>query len=128
MTTIKGIGIWWYLSHKIYGETTNTFGSMTFQIPQNLPIKAKRILNSREARSLVSDFMLNSILKQYSKLFLWNPWNVLRRMHKRKKEKRTFSVHSLVGTIKSLPVSKCLILHTLYKSYRISGDLTETIN
>ena len=36
----------------------------------------------------------------YSKVFLWNPWNVLMRMHRRKKEKMMLPVHPRVGIIK----------------------------
>ena len=35
--TIKSIGVWWYLSHEIYGENNwYVFGSK-FQLLQNLP-------------------------------------------------------------------------------------------
>ena len=43
--------------------------------------------------------------EKYSKMFLWNAWNVLMRMHRRKKDKNmTLSIHALAGTIKSLAV------------------------
>ena len=35
--TIKSIGVWWYLSHEIYGKTTDTFFGLKFQLPQNSP-------------------------------------------------------------------------------------------
>ena len=47
---------------------------------------------------LVSDFKVNSRLK-YSKVFLWNPWNVLMRMHSRKKK---------VGRVTTLTSAKLL--------------------
>ena len=53
---------------------------------------------------LALDFMEKCRLK-YSMEFLWNPWNVLTRMRRRKK-KNDFCT-SQVGTIKSLLAPDC---------------------
>ena len=88
-TTIKGIGVWWWLSHKIYymGKTTDTFGRMKFQLPQTYRLKPKLMLQVANTRYRVIDarFKLHG---ESSKVFLWNPWNVLTRMHRRKKKQR----------------------------------------
>ena len=58
-----------------------------------------------------------------SKGFLWNAWNVLKRMRTKRKKDR--SCTSQVGMFKSLPVPNSLILH---KSYGFNDDLIEAIN
>ena len=86
---------------KIYGKTTDTLEKLKFQLPQNLLFLAKTFAASR-----ASDFMVNKLFytEKYSKVFLWNAWNVLTMMQRRRKRKSMDPVRRGIGTIKSLPV------------------------
>ena len=57
--------------------------------------------------------------EKYLKVCLWNPWNVLTRMCRRKKEKTMLPIHPQVGTIKLLLIKK---LDITSKSYGFSAD------
>ena len=83
-------------SYEIYGETSDIFGRLKFQLPQNLPSQAKTYAASRasniELLMLVSNFKTNSRLDNTQRYFS--------RMHgipsmrnNRKRKKRTDSVH-----------------------------------
>ena len=93
---------------KYMGKTTDTFGRMKFWLSQTYRFKPKLMLQVENARYRVIDatFKLHA---ESSKVFLWNAWNVLTRMHRRKK-KTTLPVHPRVEMIKSLLVPNCLIL------------------
>ena len=65
--------------------------------------------------------------EKYSKVFLWNAWNVLMRMH-RKKEKYDTFFKLWVGKIKSLPLPNCLTLHTSLMDSMLISHLIEAIN
>ena len=71
-----------------------------------------------------ANFRLNGKLyaEKYSKVFLWNPWNTLMRMQRKKDRSCTLQV----GPIKSLPCAK--MLDITHESYGFSVDLIETIN
>ena len=75
------------------GKTTDTFGRSKFWMPQNSLFLAKTCAagraNNIELSMLVLDFMVKCRLME----FLWNPWNVLRRMRRRIRKKMTLSVH-----------------------------------
>ena len=60
---------------------------------------------------------------KYSKVFMWNPWNVLIRMHRRKN--KTFCTST--GRDDQVATSAKL-LDITYESYGFSSDLIETIN
>ena len=63
-------------------------------------------------------------VEKYLKVFLWNPQNVLMRMHRRKK-KITLAVHHEQDD--QIAISAKL-LDIMHESYGFSTDLTETIN
>ena len=65
---------------------------------------------------------MNSKLKKYSMIFLWNPWKVLTRMHRRRK-KDTF-----IGGMAVLIAAGTKLLDTNYMIYGFIDDLIETIN
>ena len=69
------------------------FGRSNFQLPQNSPFEAKTYAvgraNNMELLMLVLGFVMNSRLK----ILIGIPWNVLTRMHGKRKKKVTLSVH-----------------------------------
>ena len=71
---------------KYMGKSTDTFRRMKFWLTQILPFYAKTYAVSRDSKiellMLVSDIIVISRLK----ILKWNPWNVLTRMCRRKKE------------------------------------------
>ena len=110
------------------GKTTNTFERLQFWLLQNLTL-VKIYAASRESNIelliLVSDFMVNSMLQNTQWVFLLNAWNVLSRIHRRKKEKKDRSCTWYVGTITATSVK---LLDIAHESYGFSTDLIETIN
>ena len=71
------------------GRRTDTFGRMKFQLLQILPFQAKTYIcckQKKQDRVIDASFILHGEFypEKYSKVFLWNPCNVLMR----KKEKR----------------------------------------
>ena len=88
------------------------------------PYAASRESNI-ELLMLVSDFMVNSMLQNTQWVFLWNAWNVLSRIHRRKKKKGQILYmvcrNNQTGTSVKL-------LDIAHESYGFSTDLIETIN
>ena len=67
--------------------------------------------------------MVNSMLNKYSMAFLWNLWNVLTRMRRRKKG------HFLhIGSRAVLIATGANLLDTKYEFYGFNDDLKDTIN
>ena len=79
-----------------------------------------------ELMILVSDFMMNSILKNTQKVFLWNAWNVLTKMQRRTR-KKDISFTSEVGRDDKITTSAKL-LDIMHKPYGFSGNLMELID
>ena len=57
--------------------------------------------------------------------FLWNPWNVLTRMRRRRRKKMTLSVHAGRD---DLIATNATLLNIKYELYGFNGDLIEAIN
>ena len=111
------------------GKTTDTFGRIKFQLPQILPFYTKTYAASKESKIRVIDasFRLHSefYAEKYSKVFLWNLWNVLMRMCRTKKNYNAFCA-SLRRDYQIATSAK--LLDVMYKSYGLSGDQIQTIN
>ena len=58
--------------------------------------------------------------------FLWNPWNVLTRMYRRRKKNDTFCTSARDRDDQIATCAK--LLNIKYKFYRFTDDLKETIN
>ena len=63
--------------------------------------------------------------EKYSKIFLWNPWNVSTRISRRMKENNTLCTP--LGRDNQITTS-AQWLGIMYDSYGFSGDLIQTIN
>ena len=61
--------------------------------------------------------------EKYSKVFLWNAWNILTRMQRRKND-RLYT--SRVGTIKISTRAK--LLDIVHKPFGFNSDIIEAIN
>ena len=63
------------------GKTTDTFLWLKIQLPLTLSVQAKSYaagrVNNIKLLMLVSDFKVNSRLKNTQRNFQWNPWNAL---------------------------------------------------
>ena len=63
------------------GKTTDTFLYLKIRLPQTLLLYSKSYAAGRASNTellmLVSDFKVNSRLKNTQRNFQWNPWNVL---------------------------------------------------
>ena len=73
---------------------------------------------------LISDFMVNSMLKIPLKIFLCNVWNILTRMQRRKKG----GFCTLPGGINCYHTVSATLLDIMHKSYGFGVDLIETIS
>ena len=63
------------------GKTTDMFLWLKIRLPQTLSLQAISYAagraNNTELLMLVSDFKVNSRLKNTQRNFQWNPWNAL---------------------------------------------------
>ena len=66
---------------KYMGKTTDMFLWLKIRLPQTLSLLAKTYAagraNNTELLMLVSDFKMNSRVKNTQRNFQWNPWNTL---------------------------------------------------
>ena len=71
---------------------------------------------------VVLDFMVNSVAtEKYSKVFLWNVWNVLTRMRRKMDILYIMARDDQIATDVKL-------LDIMHESYGFSADLIEAIN
>ena len=75
---------------------------------------------------LVLGFKADHRLKSIQKYFLWNAWNVLTRMRRRKKEKKGHFLY--IGGRAILIATVTKLLDTKYAFYGFNDGLIETIN
>ena len=104
------------------------FGRMKFWLlATNLTILSQNLCckQRKEDRVINVSFRLHGefYAKKYLKVFLWNPWNVLTRMHRRKK--RHFCTYLRRD---NQIATSAKLLDITYESYGFSADLIETIN
>ena len=67
---------------KYMGKRTDMFWWLKIWLPQTLSLQAKSYVagraNNTELLMLVSEFKVNSRLKNIQRNFQWNPWNALK--------------------------------------------------
>ena len=114
---------------KYMGKITDMFGRLKFWLPlkhNTYCFKAKLMLQVGQATYRVTDVSFRHDGKvwaeKYSKVFLWNAWNVLTRMRRRKK-----LILYNRGRDNQITTGAKL-LDIKYEFYGFSGDLIETIN
>ena len=105
-------------------KTSDTFGRLKYWLPQNFPFYAKIFAagraNNIELLILVLD-LSEMQAEKCSRVFLWNAWNILTRMHRRKND--TFYTSSARDTQIATQGSVLkLLLFALY-----NNDIAETI-
>ena len=96
-----------HLSGKFASRENNLLCSVV--LSQSLCCKYRA---SNKKLLMLCSFRLHSefYAEKYSKVLLWNAWNVLTRMQRGRKEQILYVGD--IGPIKLLPVPNCLILHT----------------